>query len=145
MKDPEVRQFIDKCLATVSVRLSARELLDDPFLKIDSEFDLRSMGSWREEDNRLSLPREPYIELDHEANSYGNGSFNECLNGVDFRCNVGEWDYDPIKIEHSGIELFEHITDEREEHFTNVGITMKGKRREDGTIFLRLRISDDEG
>ena len=31
----EVRQFVEKCLATVSLRLSARELLEDPFLQID--------------------------------------------------------------------------------------------------------------
>ncbi|MQK22062.1 hypothetical protein EI013_27230, partial [Escherichia coli] len=33
--DPEVRQFVEKCLATVSLRLSAKELLEDPFLQID--------------------------------------------------------------------------------------------------------------
>lgn len=32
VKDPEVRTFIEKCIAKVSDRLSARELLMDPFL-----------------------------------------------------------------------------------------------------------------
>ncbi|XP_061340471.1 serine/threonine-protein kinase WNK1-like isoform X12 [Gastrolobium bilobum] len=41
VKDPEVRQFVEKCLATVSLRLSARQLLDDPFLRNeDYEYDL---------------------------------------------------------------------------------------------------------
>lgn len=35
MKDPEVRAFIEKCIAKVSDRLSARELLMDPFLHSD--------------------------------------------------------------------------------------------------------------
>ena len=35
MKDGEVRGFIEKCLASASLRLSARELLDDQFLCID--------------------------------------------------------------------------------------------------------------
>ena len=32
MTDPQVRHFIDKCLAPVSERLSATQLLEDPFL-----------------------------------------------------------------------------------------------------------------
>lgn len=35
VKDPEVRAFIEKCIAKVSDRLSARELLMDPFLNSD--------------------------------------------------------------------------------------------------------------
>ncbi|XP_039125321.1 probable serine/threonine-protein kinase WNK2 isoform X1 [Dioscorea cayenensis subsp. rotundata] len=36
VKDPGVKQFIEKCIAHVSERLSARELLMDPFLQLDS-------------------------------------------------------------------------------------------------------------
>ncbi|KAF2284195.1 hypothetical protein GH714_019872 [Hevea brasiliensis] len=44
VKDPEVRQFVEKCLATASSRLSARELLEDPFLQIDDYgYDLTSL------------------------------------------------------------------------------------------------------
>uniref|UniRef100_A0A1J3K3X8 non-specific serine/threonine protein kinase n=1 Tax=Noccaea caerulescens TaxID=107243 RepID=A0A1J3K3X8_NOCCA len=35
--DPQVRTFIEKCIAKVSDRLSAKELLDDPFLKCYDE------------------------------------------------------------------------------------------------------------
>lgn len=35
VKDPEVRAFIEKCIAKVSDRLSAKELLMDPFLYSD--------------------------------------------------------------------------------------------------------------
>ncbi|XP_042499965.1 probable serine/threonine-protein kinase WNK3 isoform X2 [Macadamia integrifolia] len=37
VKDPRVRQFIEKCIANVSERLTARELLMDPFLLSDEE------------------------------------------------------------------------------------------------------------
>ncbi|XP_043723835.1 probable serine/threonine-protein kinase WNK3 [Telopea speciosissima] len=37
VKNPEVKQFIEKCIADVSERLSARELLMDPFLLSDEE------------------------------------------------------------------------------------------------------------
>ncbi|XP_050219275.1 probable serine/threonine-protein kinase WNK9 [Mercurialis annua] len=44
VNDPEVRLFVEKCLATASSRLSARELLEDPFLQIDDYgYDLRSL------------------------------------------------------------------------------------------------------
>ncbi|KAK9271658.1 hypothetical protein L1049_002021 [Liquidambar formosana] len=35
VKDPEVKQFIEKCLVPASQRLSAKELLKDPFLQVD--------------------------------------------------------------------------------------------------------------
>lgn len=37
VQNPEVRIFIEKCIANVSERLSARELLMDPFLQLDVE------------------------------------------------------------------------------------------------------------
>nr|KYP74447.1 Serine/threonine-protein kinase WNK1 [Cajanus cajan] len=99
VKDPEVRQFVEKCLATVSLRLSARELLDDPFLRIeDYEYDLRPVDR--------------------------------------------DWCPHPAEIEPNGIELFEYHDDEPSE---DVDISIKGKRKDDGGIFLRLRIADKEG
>ncbi|CAA6659100.1 unnamed protein product [Spirodela intermedia] len=67
VKDPEVRQFVEKCLVTASRRLPARELLKDPFLQIDDcgsgtmELDGRELGS---------LLRQPLF-----SPSYSNGSF----------------------------------------------------------------------
>ncbi|KAI0516069.1 hypothetical protein KFK09_008741 [Dendrobium nobile] len=40
VKDPGIRQFIEKCIANASERLSAGELLRDPFLQTDSENDI---------------------------------------------------------------------------------------------------------
>lgn len=37
MLDPRIRAFIEKCIANVSDRLSAEELLMDPFLRSDEE------------------------------------------------------------------------------------------------------------
>ncbi|KAJ6411451.1 hypothetical protein OIU84_008096 [Salix udensis] len=108
VKDPEVRQFVEKCLATVSLRLSAKELLNDPFLQIDGR------GS------------------DLRPNVYLNGHGYETQN---------EWEYQLVEVEPSGIELFEH----HDEHPANVDISIKGKRGDDGGIFLRIRIADEEG
>ncbi|XP_020245843.1 probable serine/threonine-protein kinase WNK2 isoform X2 [Asparagus officinalis] len=48
VKDPGVRQFIEKCIADVSERLSARELLMDPFLWSDVDNDSTSHSSRRD-------------------------------------------------------------------------------------------------
>lgn len=138
VKDPEVRQFVEKCLATVSLRLSARELLNDPFLQIDDcEYDLRQLEYGRELDEVGPLIRLPYLEFHHNSNSYGNGYSNG------YGCETpNEWGYHPAEIEPSGIELFEYQEDE---HAANVDISIKGKMGDDGGMFLRLRIVDNEG
>ncbi|KAJ7973454.1 putative Kinase [Quillaja saponaria] len=137
VKDPEVRQFVEKCLATVSLRLSARELLNDPFLRTDDcEYDLKSVDC-RELDDLAPFIRQPLLEL-HQCNS----SFsNECSNGYGYD-DLREWGSHPVEMEPSGIELFEYHDDE---HSDDVDISIKGKRKDDGGIFLRLRIADKEG
>ncbi|KAK7277847.1 hypothetical protein RJT34_22866 [Clitoria ternatea] len=134
VKDPEVRRFVEKCLATVSLRLSARELLNDPFLQIDDyEYDLRPVDNG-ELDDFGPLIRQPYFDLHR---SYSNFS-NEYSNSFGYE---GDWCPHPAEIEPSGIELFEY----HDEPSEDVDISIKGKRKGDGGIFLRLRIADKEG
>ncbi|KAJ7978083.1 putative Kinase [Quillaja saponaria] len=137
VKDPEVRQFVEKCLATVSLRLSARELLNDPFLKADDcEYNLRSVDC-RELDDFAPLIRQPLLELNRSYSSFS----NEYLNGYGYE-DLAEWGSHQVEMEPSGIELFEYHDDE---HSDDVDICIKGKRKDDGGIFLRLRIADKEG
>ncbi|XP_074311475.1 putative serine/threonine-protein kinase WNK9 [Silene latifolia] len=137
VKDPEVRQFVDKCLATVSLRLSAEELLNDPFLQIDDyDNDIRVLDSRSEFDGFGLLMRQPYLEHYTSDSSCMNGYSN----GVDLESY--DWGYQSTDVETSGIELFEHHDDD---HSGDVDITIKGKKRDDGSIFLRLRIADKEG
>ncbi|KAF5946070.1 hypothetical protein HYC85_016298 [Camellia sinensis] len=76
---------------------------------------------------------------------YSNGSYNGYTNGtVAFEAQNG-WEYHSNEIEQSGIELSEYKDDEHDDHSGNVDITIKGKRREDDSIFLTLKISDKEG
>lgn len=138
VKDPEVRQFVEKCLATVSLRLSALELLNDPFLQLDDcEYDLRPVDYGRELDDTRPLIRQPLLEF-HDSNS---GFSNGYSNGYGFEAQ-NEWSYHSVEIESNGIELFEHHDDD---HTEDVDISIKGKKSKDGGIFLRLRISDKEG
>ncbi|TKY61408.1 Serine/threonine-protein kinase WNK1 [Spatholobus suberectus] len=135
VKDPEVRQFVEKCLATVSLRLSARELLNDPFLQIDDyEYDLGPVDSGTFDDLGL-LIHQPFFDLHR---SFSNIS-TEYSNGFEYE---GDWYSHPAEFEPSGIELFECHDDEASE---DVDISIKGKRKDDCGIFLRLRIADKEG
>ncbi|KAF6162749.1 hypothetical protein GIB67_029018 [Kingdonia uniflora] len=129
VKDPEVRQFIEKCIVPVSQRLPARELLKDPFLQIDSRgSNLRQEEYLSETDEMGRHLGMPLFEHHHNISSFTNGYFNDLDND-------GE-------IDSNGIELFTYHEDE---HSPHVDITIKGTRREDDGIFLRLRIADEEG
>ncbi|KAL8114821.1 hypothetical protein AgCh_021608 [Apium graveolens] len=77
---------------------------------------------------------------DYKDDSFSNGSFEEysipnVQNGVSYQIH---------DIEHNEIDLFEHNDDEQEEHLSKLDITIKGKKKSDGSIFLRLRILDKE-
>lgn len=92
VKDPEVREFIEKCIAKVSDRLSAKELLLDPFLRSDD--DGGSIGRFL-----------------HPASQDGNShQFPK-----------------------------EHIPEGSRD------FTVQGQRKDQNTIFLKLKIADSTG
>lgn len=139
VKDPEVRRFVEKCLATASMRHSAIELLNDDFLRVDEcDYDLRPVNYGRQLDDIGPLVRQPVYEVHQNNSSFNNGHSN----GYGFD-SQNEWGYHPFEVESSGIELFEHHDDE--EHGENVDISIRGKQKEDGSVILRLRIADKEG
>ncbi|KAJ8640925.1 hypothetical protein MRB53_017619 [Persea americana] len=138
VKDPQVKQFVEKCLVTVSRRLSARELLKDPFLQIDDHrCNSRKIECQTDFVEMRPLLRQPFFEPHDDSGSLISGNshnqYHEIENG---------WDCNPMGMDTHGIDIF---TGQEDEPFTNVGITIKGKRRDDGGIFLRLRMADKEG
>ncbi|XP_019058822.1 PREDICTED: serine/threonine-protein kinase WNK1-like [Tarenaya hassleriana] len=149
VKDPEVRRFIEKCLVTVSLRLSARELLDDPFLSIeDGECDSRGLDIGSQMDYIGPRVRQPSV-VDYcnrllRRNSYQH-QYPNGYHGNDYQ---NEWTYNAAETETHGIELSECQNDDHEEENPDSGfvdICIKGKIRDDGGLFLRLRIADKEG
>ncbi|XP_021689129.2 probable serine/threonine-protein kinase WNK9 isoform X2 [Hevea brasiliensis] len=138
VKDPEVRQFVEKCLATASSRLSARELLEDPFLQIDDYgYDLTSLDYQGDCNEIGALVRQPFYGINHTSNSLTNGYAHYLCYGPE-----NEIEYHKVEYEPTEIDL---LFCQEDEHFENVDITIKGRRREDDGIFLRLRIADEEG
>ncbi|QCE14398.1 probable serine/threonine-protein kinase WNK3 isoform X2 [Vigna unguiculata] len=94
--DPDVKAFIEKCIANVSERLSAKDLLLDPFLQSDY-------------DNE-SVARSSKAQTHHLAN-----------------------------ISHNQAIVVDTSTDASRE------FTVEGQRRDNNTIFLKLRIADSSG
>ncbi|XP_021897107.1 probable serine/threonine-protein kinase WNK9 isoform X1 [Carica papaya] len=138
VKDPEVRQFVEKCLATVSCRFSARELLKDHFLQIDDYgFDLRPIDYYKDYEEPGPFLRQP-LNGTHHCNT---SLFDVYSNYLPYDAGNNLY-YDPVEPQMSEIDLF---TSQEDEQMTNVDVTIEGKRREDDGIFLRLRIADKEG
>ncbi|XP_015888218.3 probable serine/threonine-protein kinase WNK9 [Ziziphus jujuba] len=138
VEDPEVRQFVEKCLATVSRRLPAWQLLQDPFLQIDDYgYDLRPIDYQRDFDEIGPHLRQPQYGIHHTNRSLINGYSNYL--GYEHETDLG---CHTVEYEGSEIDLF---TCQEDEHLGDVDITIKGRRKEDNGIFLRLRIADKEG
>ncbi|XP_038880703.1 probable serine/threonine-protein kinase WNK9 isoform X2 [Benincasa hispida] len=132
VKDPSMRQFVEKCLAPVSCRLSARELLSDPFLQVDDgESKSKISNSRGELDDFASTIAHPFLEQEKRFSSISY-SFE----------TSDEWRCHTVQKEADGIELFE---DDDNDILENLDNSIKGKIREDGSIVLRLRIADKEG
>ena len=138
VKDPEVRQFVEKCLATVTLRLSARELLKDHFLQTDDYgSDLRPIEYQRDLGEVGPLMRPPHYDIHDSYSSF----MNEYLGYPEFEPENGLVCH-PAEFDKNEIDLFNHQEDE---HLENVDISIKGRKRDDQGIFLRIRISDKEG
>ncbi|KAL8121735.1 putative serine/threonine-protein kinase WNK9 isoform X3 [Apium graveolens] len=135
VNDPEVREFIEKCLATVTCRLPARQLLKDSFLQND-DYGSFSPLDCRELIGIGSMLRQPSFEDRCSKNSLVNdySSYPGCELGMDL-------DYFTPDFQSNESDT---LVNQEDEDFENVGITIKGRKEDDG-IFLRLRIADKEG
>ncbi|PAN09848.1 hypothetical protein PAHAL_2G053900 [Panicum hallii] len=143
--DPAVRRFIDRCLAPASRRPTAVELLNDPFLQVEDDgFCIGEEGDYSAMYDYLHQP----ACLDHHhhtGGSNGSSASNGVSNGGGVDDDGDRWDSeddDDGSMLHGIDQLFNENEDE---HVAGVDITIKGKRMEDGSIFLRLRIADKDG
>ncbi|XP_073136319.1 probable serine/threonine-protein kinase WNK9 isoform X2 [Henckelia pumila] len=143
VKDLDVRRFVEKCLATVSDRLSAWELLNDPFLQTDDYFyDFRMLNYQRDYDEIGSILKQPLLSA---MTSARHSTTSSLANGYsNYLCYDHENDLDCHSVEYEANEI-DLFTNHEDDHLDNVDIKVKGRRSEDGTIFLKLRIADKEG
>ncbi|CAM0906407.1 unnamed protein product [Alopecurus aequalis] len=137
VKDPMVRQFVEKCLTTASRRLPARELLNDPFLRTDDMALCSGDGDYNQLNSYL---RQPYLGHAYSNGSLMSNGFSESID--EDTPTEDRWDCEDDDTKADGIDLFKGHEDEP---LGTVDITIKGRKSEDGGIFLRLRITDDDG
>ncbi|KAD6795543.1 hypothetical protein E3N88_06439 [Mikania micrantha] len=126
VKDPEVQQFVQKCLVTVSQRLPAIELLKDPFLQPDDyKYDLRSIDYCREFDG-IDLM------INHHSNGY---PIENCLHDFGYERETN------LDSQQGGSEIAENglVTSQEVDHLGEVNISIRGRRNEDDEILLKLR------
>lgn len=138
VSDPLVRRFIEKCLAPASRRPSAIELLNDPFLQIEDDGFSYGDGDYSSMYNYLHQPA--CLDYHHAGGSNDSSATNGDLPPEDRYWDCEEdADDDDDDSKFQGIDL---LFNEHEDDVHGVDIAIKGKRMEDGSIFLRLRITD---
>lgn len=129
VSDPEIRNFVEKCISEVSERPSARELLNDPFLQID--------------DHPLEGdPRQPSFSF---LQNNGSSAASRLPNfGLPYNTMLENgWDWNNVEFE---TDLLDPLFYSPGSEFrSDLEITIKGMRKDDGNIFLRLRVCDREG
>ncbi|KAI5061912.1 hypothetical protein GOP47_0022451 [Adiantum capillus-veneris] len=161
VKDPDVRKFIENCLAVASKRLPARELLSDPFLQCDVNKEhsecppmpvlCPELGG--DESEVIVSKEEPESSLCHriskleQAESRADVSDTVC---DEFELNMKA---PPLKSVSSNEALSNSDCDsgplsgylKDDQLQTSRDFKVKGKKKDDSTVSLRLRIADPQG
>lgn len=103
----------------------------------DYDYDFRPIEYQRVFDEIGPQLRQPFYGIYHCDRAVINGYSNYLGYEPD-----NDFGYHPVEYEGSEIDIFNCQEDE---HMGDVDITIKGRRRDDNGIFLRLRIADKEG
>jgi WNK lysine deficient protein kinase len=140
VRDPAVRRLIDRCLAPASRRPSALELLSDPFLQMEDDG-----FSYGDGDGGYASMYNYLPVACQEDRHAGGSNGSSATNGDDdlppehryWDCEEEEDDDDS---RFQGIDML--FNEHEDEHVAGVDIAIKGKRVDDGGIYLRLRTTD---
>ncbi|BAF20976.1 probable serine/threonine-protein kinase WNK3 [Oryza sativa Japonica Group] len=158
VSDPVVRQFIERCLAPAARRPAARELLDDPFL-LPLEDDGFFSGDGGDGHGGFGVGyynlmynylHQPACIDDHHACSNGGLSPSNSVGDNDVDAAVQRGDDDGDNWLRDIHMLFDEDDDDAaaadaNERVGGVDITIKGRRTDDGGVYLGLRIADKNG
>lgn len=125
VSDPQIKEFIEKCLVPASERLSAKELLEDPFLKVESPKEptrdplLLPNQSFK----ASNLPTSGPLSMDIDAD-YKQLSVSACTS------TIGSPEASVLEFQRTN---------------KNNEFRLKGKKNDDNTVSLTLRIADLNG
>ncbi|KAJ8512507.1 hypothetical protein OPV22_002941 [Ensete ventricosum] len=125
VKDPQARQFIEKCLVSAAKRLPAKELLKDPFLQINSTKEpptdpIQVPNNIQNMENPISRPLSMDIDSDYKSVPTSTGTENSNLTAL--------------------TPALEFQRTNRNNEFK-----LKGQKIDDNSVSLILRIADTHG
>ncbi|XP_074279650.1 serine/threonine-protein kinase WNK8-like [Silene latifolia] len=126
VKDPEVKEFIEKCLVTASERLPAKELLKDPFLQLGN----------------LKEPIRDPIQIfsqSSKATSYSSSIPHSMDLDVDPKLLCGK-----SSIDSSCMCQTDQVLEFTRTHQNNE-FKLRGKKEDDNSISFKLRIAYPSG
>ncbi|CAI8607704.1 unnamed protein product [Vicia faba] len=119
VSDPEIKEFIEKCLVPASERLSAEELLKDLFLQIESPKDPFSSHIKTPSATDISKSRSPSMDIDADYKQFSESIYAE-----------------------SNQEILHYPVFEVQRTNKNNEFRLKGTKNDDNSVSLTLRIAD---
>ncbi|CAJ2649627.1 unnamed protein product [Trifolium pratense] len=120
VSDPQIKEFIEKCLVPASERLSAEELLKDPFLQIDSPKD--PFPSPIKVPRAANRSKPESMDIDAEYKQFSGSIYSESSQGSPH------------------FPVFEVQRTNKNNEFR-----LKGTKNDDNSVSLTLRIADTCG
>lgn len=135
IKDPEVKGFIEKCLVPAAQRLSAKDLLSDPFLKVDklSEIEKNHLLHVPEIGiAKVGISREKPLQKEEPKSSKLLIKPLECITGLNLSVTT-------VNSSDDGITL-EVLKKKNDNEFS-----LSGKRQDANSVSLVLRMEDEDG
>lgn len=126
MSDPQIKEFIKKCLVPASERLSAEELLKDPFLQVESPKDpiLDPLQLPSKSLKALDLSKSGHLSMDLDAD-YKQIAVKTCAES-----NQGSPHCPVLEVQRT---------------YKNNEFRLKGTKNDDNSVSLILRIADLSG
>ncbi|TKY64109.1 serine/threonine-protein kinase WNK4 [Spatholobus suberectus] len=126
VSDPQIKEFIEKCLVPASERLSAEELLKDPFLQIENPKDpiLYPLQSPSKPPRAIHSSKSGSQSMDIDA-EYKQFSISNCSES-----NQGTPPYPVFEVQRTN---------------KNNEFRLKGAKNDDNSVSLTLRIADTCG
>lgn len=126
--DPQIKEFIEKCLVRASERLSAKELLEDPFLKVENP----------KEPNRIPLllpnPISKAVSLPVPVSGPSSMDIDTDYKQLSISTCTG-----------SNSESPQHPVLELQRMHNNSTFRLRGKKDDDNSVSLTFRIADSCG
>ena len=159
VKDPDVRKFIENCLAVASKRLPARELLSDPFLQNEMS---KEQPECSQPPRKLLIPhvllgRDEFSEPSTKEEPGRHDHIEELLANVsaiahhepsDIKNDIhleSTFSKDQTSNEECKLLTEPSTFSKDEEPLRILDFRVKGRKRDDNTVSLRLRIVNIQG